>query len=170
MDYSREQGLICASFAVRASLIVKQYERLLRMSPGEPAMDATLTIMSLHAVSTNFQEYQRSLPTRARKALDGEVEEGLGAAIGTLVVESTFSDRSRSWKQMVTHLRNATSHPTAKVVEPLLKSTGYDAITTDQEVTGFRFVDSPWVRNGRLISEMRTVEAGCETPKTYVPV
>ncbi len=63
MDYSREQGLICASFAVRASLIVKQYERLLRMSPGEPAMDATLTIMSLHAVSTNFQEYQRSLPT-----------------------------------------------------------------------------------------------------------
>ncbi|OAN48321.1 hypothetical protein A6A05_15360 [Magnetospirillum moscoviense] len=100
------------------------------------------------------------LSNRERREWDAEVYDvpkWKGLTTG-FVKENSFPGRL-TYEAFITHLRNAMSHPTPKLREPLLPSTGYTTVRDGSGIiTRLRFTDSPWVRRGQYKEKITTNE------------
>lgn len=72
----------------------------------------------------------------------------------SFVKKNTFSLESSdfTYGDFIEHLRNALSHPTYPEKPPNLPSTGYTTTKDVGIISHFRFIDSPWVYRGRILS------------------
>jgi hypothetical protein len=155
MEYFRqESSKIPAGFALNAGKLLLQYSAFSESLIPQERYDATLTICILQSLLTNCWELIESMKNHQKQKWLETVTDvpGLFEIRRIYVKENTFSSdpNKLTYEEFVGHLRNALSHPTYPEKIP---STGY---TTVPDKTGtvsqFRFIDSPWVKRGVILS------------------
>lgn len=160
-EFDRQQGLICAAFAVHAWRLLKQYETLTRDLHPAQRYEATLTVCVLQALSTNCWALYEHLEQRSSEvlgALDTFVDSLLREP--EVHVTSTFEDIEPSARAVLRSIRNAPSHPRMKVTDP--PTTGYTTVKDPSGlVTTMRLVASPDLdSNGNLEPRARRRTGG----------
>lgn len=155
MEYSREQGSIQADFALRAGRLHAQYCDLVgRQGISEQERyDATLALCVLQALLTNCTELLASIRDKNKRLFLAPISEEHSEWLPRNSVERHDYEPECTLACGLEHVRNALSHPTAPGSAGDYPVTGY---TTMPDVSGrvqaFQFVDSPWVRRGKLDS------------------
>jgi hypothetical protein len=148
--YLDHQGQIYADVAYRLGVIVKQYDE--RVSKEDRKnFDSTLCITFLQSLLTIYQELFRNgngYPiSRKEKFYSNKTsifDDNCLDIKAEWVLRNSFIGKSDSVENLVTHLRNALSHPTAVNVNSNIIATGYFADSyQDEKITGYVFVDSP---------------------------
>lgn len=155
LEGNKKAVSIQAGFALHAGKLLMQYEALAQKLPHDQRYDATLTISVLQALLTNCVELLDSLQKSqsfqqdfARPLLD--IPQFLG--IGRSLIRKSYYKEEVTHKQILESIRNALSHPTYST-KGELSSTGYHTINeTGHLISAFRFIDSPWVKRGRLMT------------------
>lgn len=149
------ENRIQAGFALRAGRLLVQYDNACQRFPSEEQYDATLTICVLQALLTNCLELLNSMGQhheQLKKLLDRTVTDipfNMGLR-KRFVLLDTFFD-TLTYRQFITYIRNALSHPTWQDSQRLYKSTGYST-THDRNnfINGIIFVSSPWIYRGKI--------------------
>lgn len=153
-EYSRPNDKIQAGFALHIGKLLTQYRNLTSNLPLDEKYEATLTLCALQALLTNCTELMSSMKKSKRLFWHEPITDiprhwGIRTSF---VVKDTCLDEPLTYDIFITHLRNALSHPTAPDKKPHLDSSGYTTIPDDTGIiTRFRFIDSPWVDQGKLL-------------------
>ena len=143
MDIDKQDGLIRAGLALNARRLLTQYAEL--DLPQDRRYDVTLCLSVIQMLLANSVEWAIATNnTSKREAWLAPLEEPVSRVLaypGALEKDS-FPDDSRDTLEVLTHLRNALSHPRMKDTNP--PTTGY---TTNSDylglITSVTFTDSP---------------------------
>lgn len=135
--------LILAGLAHNAAQLLSQYERLAASLPASHRYEVTLHLSVLQLLLTNGVEYARTLSNSNRRVwlepLD-QVVMSVVAEHGAVIVD-TFPGAVDAL-EVLTHIRNALSHPRMKVSDP--PTTGYTTESdTRGEISHVSLTDSP---------------------------
>jgi hypothetical protein len=158
MEYFRQENdKIQAGFALNAGKLLLPYSAFSESLIPQERYDATLTICILQSLLTNRWELIESMKNHQKQKWLETVTDvpGLFEIRRIYVKENTFSSdpNKLTYEEFVGHLRNALSHPTYPEKSPNLPSTGYTTVPDKTgTVSGFRFIDSPWVKRGVILS------------------
>ncbi len=156
MEYQRQFDGIQAEFARRAGDLLRQYEDLtppVGTDEDETRYEGTLTICVLQALLTQCTELLSYLESGNRTREYFNTAVGLephpwGLSQG-LVVENSLPG-SLTLKLLLTHLRNAVSHPSFAGPESVFVPTGFTTTgAPGTSINTYRFTDSPWVKDGK---------------------
>lgn len=150
-EYFREPGsLIQADFALHAGKLLAHYSKLTATLSSEAKYEATLGVCVLQSLLTNCIELLTQMQDHQRPLFDEpipDVRPRWGLTRSFIARDDFPGDLTL--KRTLTHMRHAVSHPTA-VVGPQFPSTGYTTLPDGSGlISGFRFTDSPWVKNGK---------------------
>ncbi len=159
MEYQRQFDWIQADFARHAAELLCQYEALTtRASPvvtgdHEPRFEGTLTVCVLQALITQCTELLSYLEAQklTRDFFDHDVgsEPHPWGLSGAFVTEDSFPG-PLTLKRLLTHMRNAVSHPTFGSPRSDFVPTGFTTTgAPGAAIDTYRFTDSPWVKNGK---------------------
>jgi len=155
MEYFRESNnKIQAGFALNAGKLLKQYLDISSKKYFESKYDATLTICVLQSLLTNCAELLSAMKKNQQKTWDEHIPDiphrwGIKRYF---IVNYTFKP-NLTYSEFLTHLRNSLSHPTSTDKPPHYKATGYTTVPDSSGIISkFRFIDSPWVERGQLMS------------------
>ena len=148
MDIDKQNGLIRAGLAQNAHRLLTQYAEL--ELPEENRYDVTLCLCVTQMLLANSVELAKATNNDSRKAAWLEPLEAPLARVRSdpgAVEQDTFPDRSLDSLRLLTHLRNALSHPRMTHTNPPT-TTGY---TTNSDhlgvITSVTFTDSPDYNN-----------------------
>ncbi len=124
--------LILAGLAHNAAQLLGQYEQLSASLPASHRYDVTLHLSVLQLLLTNGVEYARTLSNSKRRTWLKPVDEVVMSVVAEhdAVIVNTFPGALDSLA-VLTHVRNALSHPRMRVKEP--PTTGY---TTESDSRG----------------------------------
>jgi hypothetical protein len=159
MEYSRdERDRIQAGFASNAGELLEQYTMLSEGVSKSKPYDATLTICVLQSLLTNCCELIEAMKEKQRGMWLKNVADvpGWFGIRHCHVKENTFSSdpTKLTYSEFIEHLRNALSHPTYPEKRPHLPTSGYTTVPDGSRVISrFRFIDSPWVSRGEILSK-----------------
>lgn len=135
--------LIIAGLAHNAAQLLSQYSRLSASLPASDRYDVTLHLSVLQLLLTNGVEYARTISNSKRRVWLEPVDEVVMSVVAEhdAVVVNTFPGTADSF-EVLTHLRNALSHPRMKVNDP--PTTGYTTESdTRGEISHVTLTDSP---------------------------
>jgi len=135
--------LILAGLAHNAAQLLSQYERLSASLPASQRYDVTLHLSVLQLLLTNGVEYARTLSDSKRRTWLEPVNEGVMSVVAEhdAVIVDTFPG-VQDTLEVLTHVRNALSHPRMKVSDP--PTTGYTTESdTRGEISHVTLTDSP---------------------------
>lgn len=158
MEYERTpDGQIQVAFALRAGLLLRQYQELTAALPTEVRFESTLSVALLQSMLTICQELLESFGQRGRmrsgtaqiQTLAGDSVTGnqeAGLVPEHCVLEAWKSVRSLKAGELLTSLRHALSHPGDQRRSPYPR-TGFTTELTGQDIiTAYLFTHSPWIR------------------------
>jgi hypothetical protein len=160
MEYQRQHDEIQAGFALHAARLLWQYEILTRSpNPSLAAGDGeryegTLTVCVLQALLTQCTELldflSNDIPTKEFFGHDISKEPHPWGVSQALVTRNTFPG-SVTLRRLLTHMRNALSHPSFGGAESEIPPTGYPTVGSPagSPIVTYQFTVSPWVKNGR---------------------
>jgi hypothetical protein len=150
-------GQIHADFARRAGQILLQYERLSRQLEPKERFEATLAVSLLQSLLTSFLELSRSKAQRATLSqyLDLPIE-AAPPRLGLNPSAIRWSWRGEgelTYRYVIEAIRHSLSHPTPQDKGLPFPTTGFTArATSDGDIDGYCFVQSPWVaKSGKLV-------------------
>ncbi|MDA7087078.1 hypothetical protein PH586_11845 [Pseudomonas sp. SA3-5] len=153
MEYFRERdNRIQADFALHAGKLLVQYCEISSGSKLECKYDATLTICIFQSILTNCDELLMAMSRAQKRIWDEEIVDipNRWGIKRNFIVKNTFIE-NKTYRNFLTHLRNALSHPTSPDRSPHYESSGYTTLSDSSGVISkFLFIDSPWVRRGKL--------------------
>jgi hypothetical protein len=135
--------LILAGLAHNAAQLLRQYERLSASPPASDRYDVTLHLSVLQLLLTNGVEYDRTLSKSKRRRGWNPVDELVMSVVAEYdaVIVNTFPGEVDAF-EVLTHLRNALSHPRMKVTDP--PTTGYSTESDSRgEISHVTLTDSP---------------------------
>jgi hypothetical protein len=155
-EYLRDpDNQIQADLACRIGKIAMQYSECMKalpeIFPKEKQYDVTLNICLLQTLLTSCSELVRAMKDNTRKkSIFAEEFTHASAFWGLtpdMIVKDTFARRKREHFDIITHLRDALSHPTILDLTAEFVSTGYTTIDpVEGEIAKFSFISSPDVR------------------------
>lgn len=152
MEYFRESGnRIQAGFALNAGMLLAQYCSLTAKLPSQEKYEATLAVCVLQSLLTNCTELLLAMRNNQKQFFNEVIPDvrprwGLTSSF---ITQNSFPV-DVTLERVLTHMRNALSHPTVSEVTQL-PSTGYTTSDDASElVSAFRFTDSPWVKKGAI--------------------
>lgn len=143
--FKTDENLISADIAYRMGRILVQYEQA---NIREPKFLDTLRLSTLQILLTNCQEEIRAMSKNDRKKCTfssniSESEPVFGLS-SSMIKENTFPDTNPTIEGVLTHIRNALSHPTALDIKSKYPSTGYTTRNnTSGSISTYIFIDSP---------------------------
>jgi hypothetical protein len=133
-----------ARLALHAGRLLEQYFKLCVEKPESERYDATLTLCVLQALLTNYKELIAQIIENRPEWFSDEIVD-IPSRWGirkSYVVEYTFPYKL-NYAKLVSHLRDAVSHPTASH-SLSTATTGYSVLKSRQGIIeGFRFVHAP---------------------------
>jgi hypothetical protein len=155
MEYQRQFDGIQADFARRAAELLWQYEAMtsrVGADDDEPRYEGTLTICVLQALLTQCTELLSSLESEdiTREYFNHDVgHEAHPWGLRQDFVTANSLPGSLTLKSLLTHLRNAVSHPSFVGPKSVFVPTGFTTTgAPGTPIDTYRFTDSPWVKNG----------------------
>lgn len=151
MEHRTHWGIVFSDVVVRAVAALEQYKLISQSWSASERFEATLTLSVAQTVLGATSELQRAL-TRQQ---DGN-EPDLADLHDLVALEETTYLRRKGGTgtlrlheldgaELLTHLRNALSHPVPCRPEGVLPLTGYTSVPDKGRIARFVFVDSPWV-------------------------
>ncbi len=154
MDYFRLNNQIQADFAYRVGKIAELYGISTQSYPDHKVYEDTLHICLLQNLLTSCSELIKSMSKRERaKCFFSATFTDIPSLWGlrsSMVIMNTFYRREMIYEDVLSHLRNALSHPTSLDLSSDYPSTGFDSINpVDGQITTYAFVDSPDVKRNR---------------------
>lgn len=145
-------GLALSGFALHAEQLLKQYNELTQGHRPTDRYEATLTLSVLQFLLTNCWELYRFLNDKKAARQLSTLHDYIGAMLleDDVQVTREFPGERLGPKSIISHLRNALSHPMVSIVD--LPVTGYTTVEDGTGLIGrFRFTDSPNVTSkGKL--------------------
>jgi hypothetical protein len=154
MEYWRDsKNQILADFAFRTGTILCQYEKL--KLPFDEKFESTLYIIALQSLLTQCQELYRAMKKAdQRKEFLGrnlsEEPELWGLHKGLIKIDS-FGKEPITFDIVLTHIRDALSHPTALDLDSEFPSTGYTTIVDKSGIIkAYCFVSSPDTKKNEI--------------------
>lgn len=162
--YRTDDNQIRAHFAFRVGLLARQYEGLV-LNAGlkdTATYDGTLTACLLQALLVNTEELRKNMIEEGnlKSLFDTKIkDDDSWGIIQCMIRKDSFRKRSFKLKHLVTHLRNALSHPTKIDLKRGDRiTTGYTTIPEERLVNRFLFVDAPDIKhNGQPRSHYREI-------------
>ena len=160
MEYQRQFDEIQAGFALNTAKLLWQYETMTkRMSPvptgdDEPRYEGTLAVCILQALLTQCTELLDYMESESitREFFEHDIEIaphswGLSQAVVTV---DKFPG-PLTLRRVLTHVRNAVSHPSFRSPDSLFTPTGFTTTGSapGEPIVTYRFTDSPWVKDGK---------------------
>ena len=157
-EYFREDRYrIQAGFALNTGKLLAQYLRFTAELKPQEKYEATLTICALQALLTNCAELLKAMKRHHKTAWAEPVVDlpRYFRIKRSFIITNTFGP-DLTHEDFITHLRNALSHPSSRARGATgLETTGYTTVPDGSGVvTRFRFVSSPWVDRGNLLSRV----------------
>ena len=153
MQHKTHWGIVFSDVVIRAVKALEQYQLLSRQWPESQQFEATLTLSVAQTVLGATAELERAL-SRQRPGHEpglAELHDLVSLDETTYLSrteeEATLEKHELGGKELLTHLRNALSHP-VPCTSPGddLPFTGYVSEPDDEgRIARFSFVDSPWV-------------------------
>ena len=152
MEYFRtDQGRIQASFALNAAQLLRQYLDYSRGLPNNKRFEATQTVCVLQALICNLKEHIEQLKDFQRSYFYSPLPDIGTTGLKRHHIKKYTYAAPLSYYMALTSIRNALSHPTHAEQTSPFPSTGYTTIKSESGlVSTFRFIDSPWIKEGRL--------------------
>lgn len=157
-EYLRDdENQIQADLAQRIGQIAAQYSECIKATPEvfpkEKRYDITLNICLLQTLLTSCSELVKAMKgNEKKKSFFAEEFTSVSAFWGLtpeMIMKDTFVREKVVHFDVVTHLRDALSHPTIINLENDYLSTGYTTIEPiNREIAKFSFISSPDVRKG----------------------
>jgi hypothetical protein len=152
MKHETHWGIVFSDVVIRAVRALEQYKLISQGWPESERFDATLTLSVAHTVVGATSELRRALGRQA----PGHVPDLAELRELVSLDETTYLSRSGEaatlgmhelgGEELLTHLRNALSHPVPCMPGGDLPLTGYVSVPDDEgRIARFSFVDSPWV-------------------------
>lgn len=160
MEYQRQFDEIQAGFALNTAKLLWQYETITkRVGPGptsdnEPRYDGTLAVCILQALLTQCKELldfmEDQALTREFFAHDLETEPHPWGLSQGLVIADTLPG-PLTLSRVLTHMRNAVSHPSFRSPNSVFTPTGFTTTgaAPGTPIVAYRFTDSYWVKDGK---------------------
>lgn len=155
MDYFRSaNNQIQADFAHRVGRIATVYEKSTKAYPPDQVYEATLHICLLQNLLTSCSELIKTMSRRERTSSFFTARfvdiPSLWGLRSSMVEINTFHRAETTYEDVIGHLRNALSHPTALNLSAEFPSTGFDSIQPkDGLISTVTFVNSPDVKENR---------------------
>lgn len=143
MKTEKAGELILAGLAHNAVQLLSQYERLSKSLPPGDRYEVTLYLSVLQLLLTNGVEYARSLSNSNRTKWLEPVDEVVMSVVvePNAVLGNTFPGTLDAF-EVLTHIRNALSHPRTKLNDP--PTTGYSTESDlGGEISHVTLTDSP---------------------------
>ncbi|MDP1990659.1 MAG: hypothetical protein Q8K00_06500 [Syntrophales bacterium] len=175
-EYLRDSNnQIQASLACRIGKIEAQYSKCIESYPKEKRYDVTLHICLLQNLLTSCSELVRAMKNNKRKK-SFFAEEFTEASVfwgltPKMIVTDTFVREKIVHFDVITHLRDALSHPTILDLASGYISTGYTTIEPiEGEIAQFAFISSPDVRKNHPKYYENKVEAELQLKQPGYPL
>lgn len=147
---TKDDGLIQASLAERIGLLLKQYDDYKPEGSSEK-YDATLTLVLAQALLTSCHESLKrdDIPALTNLKTKHLTDVPRLCGLEWRMVKSFYPGQELpTFFDLVTHLRDAVSHPLFPRAGVTIKETGFMAIKgNDGQVKTFTFIHSPDIRS-----------------------
>lgn len=145
---------IQADLACRIGKIAVQYSECMEKYPKEKQYDITLHICLLQTLLTSCSELVRAMKNNdKKKSFFVEEFTDTSAFWGLkpeMIRKDSFIRGKLTHSDVITHLRDALSHPTILDLDSGYVSTGYTTLDPNEgEIAEFAFISSPDVRKNR---------------------
>lgn len=152
MEHKTHWGIVFSDVVVRAVAALDQYKLVSPQFPESQRFEATLTLSVAQTVLGATSELDRAL-----RRQQGDQQPDLAELQGLMSLEETtylsltekvgtLMAHELGGEALLTHLRNALSHPVPCTPGGKLPLTGYLSSPDDKgRLARFSFVDSPWV-------------------------
>lgn len=163
MDYRKVNEKIQADFAYRVGKLAEQYFALKNTSNPIHSYETTLCICLLQSLLTSCSELIKSMKDKEREK--GFFSEPItdipsfGGIRPEMIKRNSFYGEILSRESVITHIRNALSHPNFIDISAEFPSTGFDVIISEGEIKKVCFIDSPDAKDNRL-KQFNTKEHG----------
>lgn len=176
MDYFRtSNNQIQADFAHRIGKIATVYGESTKTYPSDQIYEATLHICLLQNLLTSCSELIRSMSRQERSSSFFTAKftdiPSLWGLRSSMIEVDTFHRAKTTYEDVISHLRNALSHPTSLDLSSEFPSTGFDSIQPKSGlISTVTFVDSPDVRNNRpKVYEQKTEAERASRQRGFPP-
>jgi hypothetical protein len=151
MEHRTHWGIVFSDVVVRAVAALEQYKLMSQGWAESEKFEATLTLSVAQTVLGATSELERAL----KRQKDGNEPDLAELHDFVSLDETTYLCRTGETEtlqkneldgaELLTHLRNALSHPVPCTPDGVLPLTGYASVADEGRIARFVFVDSPWV-------------------------